>query len=718
MDVEEYVDAFRALFEERFGGEDVAALTRGMSTEELEAMPPFPFPKFLFPKGTFPDGLRFDESSFTAPPKVKAFVDEHGEDALAALASELAAKAAKNRGAGGETLTRGGLSEEEELRAFIMDAMKDELDGLQFPEGEDMDEAMARLMESMQDFAGGINGLGRDYGDSSDGENGEFGYGSPSYGSPSYGSPRFGGRRSSGVASDDSERSYTHTSALEVRRWLDAAKAGDLITMQILHKEQPSLVHERSSGVGHTAAHWAAAKGHVGALTWLLDACSFDPNFSNACGATALHSAAANGQETCAALLVARGARTDKVDEIGESPCDVAIRMQRSGKLIDILGGDTARTGVFCGVCEELPVVQEEDEIPAIELDKDAQRRWLGAAKAGDLGVMRTILDADENLLYANGDGTNYGFSGNTAMHWAASKNHVECIRWLYARGMDPNVINKGDSTPAHSAAGSGALEALRTLVHECGADVDRANDVDERPIDIATHRGYHDVVTLLKTGAALETLREEFLRQGSYTIKRAKGVLDSFAANDASCRGLSEKSEIVAKIQSYVDALPVRIERKCVAPKPQLRGAVTAPEPVDEIVTRKARDRANELLAAQDFTAAIASYSMAIRLDRANAALFCERSAANLGAGKIEDALADAKTAVKLDARLGIAYAAQAAALSAASLHAEAVKVCRAGLLEDAECDALRTQIVASERAIADDRARYEKMWGDERKV
>ena len=168
------MDAFRALFEERFGGEDVAALTRGMSAEELAAMPPFPFPKFLFPKGTFPDGLRFDESSFTAPPKVKAFVEEHGEDALAALASELAAKAAKNRGGGGETLTRGGLSEEEELRAFIMDAMKDELDGLQFPEGEDMDEAMARLMESMQDFAGGINGLGRDYGDSSDDEDGRI----------------------------------------------------------------------------------------------------------------------------------------------------------------------------------------------------------------------------------------------------------------------------------------------------------------------------------------------------------------------------------------------------------------------------------------------------------------------------------------------------------------------------------------------------------------
>jgi ankyrin repeat protein len=495
---------------------------------------------------------------------------------------------------------------------------------------------------------------------------------------------------------------------------MDAAKAGDLITMRILHEEDPSLVHERSSGVGHTAAHWAAAKGHVGALTWLLDACSFDPNFANACGATALHSAAANGQDTCAALLVARGARIDVVDEIGESPCDVAVRMQRSGELIAMLGGDAARTGVFCGACEELPVVQEEEEVPVIELDKDAQRRWLGAAKAGDLDVMRAILEEDENLLYANGDGTNYGFSGNTAMHWAASKNHVECIRWLYARGMDPDVVNKGDSTPAHSAAGSGALESLRTLLHECGADINRANDVEERPIDIAMARGHDDVVSLLKTGATLEKLREEFLRQGSYTIKLAKAVLDVFAVHDASCRGLSEKSEIVNKIQSYVDKTPSRIKRARIAPKPRLRGTVETSEPVDETVTSKARDRANELLVAQDYTRAIASYSMAIRLDRTNATLFCERSAANLGAGKIEDALADAKTAVKLDKRLGIAYAAHAAALSAASLHAEAVKVCKTGLLEDDECDALRTQIIASERAIADDRAKYRQMWGE----
>lgn len=124
------MDAFRALFEERFGGEDVAALTRGMFMEEFEVMFLFLFLKFLFLKGMFLDGLRFDELLFMVLLKVKVFVDEYGEDALVAFASELAVKVVKNCGVGGEILIRGGLSEEEELCVFIMDVMKDEFDGL------------------------------------------------------------------------------------------------------------------------------------------------------------------------------------------------------------------------------------------------------------------------------------------------------------------------------------------------------------------------------------------------------------------------------------------------------------------------------------------------------------------------------------------------------------------------------------------------------------
>lgn len=63
---------------------------------------------------------------------------------------------------------------------------------------------------------GGINGLGCDYGDILDDEDGEFGYGLLSYGLLSYGFLCFGGWCSSGVASDDFERSYTYTFVLEV----------------------------------------------------------------------------------------------------------------------------------------------------------------------------------------------------------------------------------------------------------------------------------------------------------------------------------------------------------------------------------------------------------------------------------------------------------------------------------------------------------------------
>lgn len=93
---------------------------------------------------------------------------------------------------------------------------------------------------------------------------------------------------------------------------------------------------------------------------------------------------------------------------------------------------------------------------------------------------MRTIFDVDENLLYVNGDGINYGFFGNIVMYWVVLKNYVECICWLYVCGMDLNVINKGDSTSAYLAVGFGAFEVFCIFVYECGVDVDCVNDVDE----------------------------------------------------------------------------------------------------------------------------------------------------------------------------------------------------------------------------------------------
>jgi len=734
VDVEEYVDAFRALFEERFGGADVSSLCAGATREELRRMPPFPFPKFLFPPGTFPDGLRFDASTFTPPPRVRAFLDDHGEDALSELAGELAARAESRRGDEDEDEDdeEEDIETDAELRAFIMEALAGELDDEDLFEGVDVDAGVERLVESMKefDFGKAMNGLA-DLHESSSAEDEDLG--SSSFGSPSF---------SVGRLARFSDSDELPTSATILARWFAAAKSGDADILRDMLREDPSLLHARSSGLGHTAAHWAAAKGHADVVAWLVDARGYEVDFPNACGATALHAAAANGWEECVSVLLSLGASVDAEDEIGETPCDAAVRMQRGEALVVALGGDPGRAAIFCAPCEPsfesttaavLPVVEEEPErddegddenapIPdddrrVVVLEREIQRRWLDAAKTGDLDAMRALFAENEDVLFSQGVGTSYGFSGNTALHWAAAKGHAACVRWLYASGIDPNVKNNGDGTAAHSAAGAGALDSLRILAHECGAKMDLLNSVDETPLDVAAHANHGDVVEFLRTAPALERLREEFSRDDACSTKLAKIVVHARASSDLSCRGLTEKSEIVQKAREIVDALPARISRERERERPLFRSAAEATrddDRVDDTVVALAKKRGNTHFAAGDYEAAIKSYSMAIRLDRANAVLFSNRSAARLGAGAVEDALADAKTAVRLAPEVGKYYARQAAALNDMGQHAEALEVCRRGLARDASCHALTVVADESERRLREGRARYDAMWGD----
>lgn len=58
------------------------------------------------------------------------------------------------------------------------------------------------------------------------------------------------------------------------------------------------LLTWRGPGIGHTALHWAAAKGHLALVQWLLST-GVPVDIRNAENSTALHSAAANGELAC-----------------------------------------------------------------------------------------------------------------------------------------------------------------------------------------------------------------------------------------------------------------------------------------------------------------------------------------------------------------------------------------------------------------------------------
>jgi hypothetical protein len=77
-------------------------------------------------------------------------------------------------------------------------------------------------------------------------------------------------------------------------------------------------------------------------------------------------------------------------------------------------------------------------------------------------------------LLQYQGQGTNFSFTGHTAVHWAAAKGQLEALRWLLTHGASADAVNHAGSTPLHSAAGNGQVRGSSpthtwgALVPEC----------------------------------------------------------------------------------------------------------------------------------------------------------------------------------------------------------------------------------------------------------
>jgi hypothetical protein len=79
--------------------------------------------------------------------------------------------------------------------------------------------------------------------------------------------------------------------------------------------------------------------------------------------------------------------------------------------------------------------------------------------------------------------------NGETPLHWAAWKGHIEIARLLLQNGAEVNVKNNGGITPLHCAAEHGHVDILHLLV-ENGADLE-AQDVDgERALHWAVLHG------------------------------------------------------------------------------------------------------------------------------------------------------------------------------------------------------------------------------------
>jgi tetratricopeptide (TPR) repeat protein len=405
-------------------------------------------------------------------------------------------------------------------------------------------------------------------------------------------------------------------------------------------------------------------------------------------------------------------------------------------------------------------------------LPRAETKRWLEAARGGELATLENMLSVNRAFLHAWGKGTNFGFTANTAMHWAASKGHAHVVRWLLRAGASPDARNNNDSAPTHSAAGAGRADVLFLLLAEGGADATLRDGCDETARDVAIAAGAKNknknknkvgleadgarLAAAFDLGARVGKLRADAGEDTNPKTMDLKTCREVLQLAGVETRAFAEKREFIDATREYLDTLPPRIrppggkwvalpsltaeaEQPAAPPPPPAEDAGhAAPAPDPEAVaggaggaesdssddeasraaklaatSAEARRKGNAAFAAGEFAKAVKQFTMAIRMDKTNHVLFSNRSAAHAGLGKYEDALADAERCVRMSPKWGKGYGRKGAALTGLGQGGEAVKAYLAGLAVEPESEALRAGLAEAKAAIRQAQDRYKEMWG-----
>jgi ankyrin repeat protein len=194
--------------------------------------------------------------------------------------------------------------------------------------------------------------------------------------------------------------------------------------------------------------------------------------------------------------LRALGAPVDLATAVGHGWADLVRELDVPGalpaKARQALLWDATRSGR----AEVLGLLLQR----ATELDElDRQRVVAAAAWTSDRALLQVLVDSGDL------EWEDVTRDGKTLLHYGAES--ADLVRFLLARGMDPDVRGSADETPLHGASKACALDAMRVLL-AAGAAVDARNDRGDTPLlTLFQHGRYHrDVVAaaelLLAAGA------------------------------------------------------------------------------------------------------------------------------------------------------------------------------------------------------------------------
>ena len=305
---------------------------------------------------------------------------------------------------------------------------------------------------------------------------------------------------------------------------------------------------------GQTAIMWAAAEGHAAVSRLLIDRGADIQARSNS-GATPLLFAVRRGDLDVVRMLLAAGADVNVARPDAATPLLVAI-VNGHEDLVDLLLAQGADPNIEGGATE---VTRPGTRARPTELafkpiiedgpDNENQRRgniWgtplhaavhMGNPEKGDVHfAVRLDRVRVINALLAHGANVNARLrtveprwigaryrrqlSGATPFLLAAKAADLELMRLFLAENADPMIPTNSGITPLMAAAGIAwsafqdraserqALEAVKFLVEELGADVNAENNYHETSMHAAAYRGANSIVRyLFERGAKLDVV-------------------------------------------------------------------------------------------------------------------------------------------------------------------------------------------------------------------
>ena len=131
----------------------------------------------------------------------------------------------------------------------------------------------------------------------------------------------------------------------------------------------------------------------------------------------------------------------------------------------------------------------------ANEVEVEVKDDLLVAVCAGDNALI-------DHLIVRGADIKAKDVEGNTLLHWAVAKGHLETLKMLQEKGLDISITANNGYTLLHSATVKGQNEIVQYLL-AAGSDVNVKSNDGYTPLHLAAWKGQVDTIKLLMRGGA-----------------------------------------------------------------------------------------------------------------------------------------------------------------------------------------------------------------------